>query len=173
MPQETAETEARRRARTPGPALRRSLLRLQQRRCPYSGETLVRRQPSSDHVIPLSRGGSGGLANILICSQRTNCDKNGHLPGPGIITAWLQHLDENRTRLERVALQYEQQADLEGCLGAAISVYEQLRPGETLWEGPGAARSAEEADREHILSLLRQAAARHLDRVPDPAPAAP
>lgn len=42
--------------------------------CAYCGKQ-VDGQPDPDHVVPLSRGGSNSITNILPCCRLCNCDK--------------------------------------------------------------------------------------------------
>lgn len=48
------------------------------RRCAYCHQTIAG-QPDPDHVVPLSRGGSNSITNIVPCCRMCNCDKSNHL----------------------------------------------------------------------------------------------
>lgn len=45
-------------------------------------------QPTVDHVIPLSKGGSrGGMHNLKVACERCNCIKSDKLPAPEVVAA--------------------------------------------------------------------------------------
>jgi len=43
--------------------------------CPYCGEYMNRRTKTLDHMVPLSKGGLHGTANVIICCNRCNSAK--------------------------------------------------------------------------------------------------
>jgi len=48
------------------------------KRCAYCHEP-VEGQPDPDHVVPLSRGGSNSITNVVPCCRPCNADKSNHL----------------------------------------------------------------------------------------------
>lgn len=45
------------------------------KQCPYCGDPFTKSRKSLDHIVPLSKGGTHGLANVLICCYECNRKK--------------------------------------------------------------------------------------------------
>ncbi|MBB4985022.1 HNH endonuclease [Streptomyces nymphaeiformis] len=71
------------------------------RRCSYCHRRLrIDEQPEPDHVVPLSRGGSNALSNILPACSACNSDKRDLL-----LTEWAD--DRHRRGLPAVATSWD------------------------------------------------------------------
>jgi hypothetical protein len=57
--------------------------------CPYCGEYMNRRTKTLDHMVPLSKGGLHGTANVIICCNRCNSTKRDRDFGD-----WVSRLQE-------------------------------------------------------------------------------
>lgn len=81
------------------------LFLLGNRRCAYCDE-VVDGQPDPDHVIPLSRGGSNSIGNIVPACRSCNVDKNDHGLDEWATERERRQLPPRRTRFEHADVRF-------------------------------------------------------------------
>lgn len=102
-------------------------------RCFYCGSALPRGNPV-DHVLPWSRLGIDGLANLVLACQGCNTAKLHALPSIELMD---RALSRDRATLEQVSAAIMWPTQFERVIAAAIGVYRGEPPGSPTWAGPG------------------------------------
>lgn len=100
-------------------------------RCFYCG-TVVGRSAPVDHVLPWSRLGLDGLANLVIACPRCNSDKSQRLPAPRFVEA---SLSRDRDVVDRLADQLSWPTQRERVVAAARGLYRGEPIGAPVWDG--------------------------------------
>jgi hypothetical protein len=100
-------------------------------RCFYCESRLGRANPV-DHVLPWSRVGIDGLANLVLACPRCNGDKLHALPTPGLVG---RALGRDRALLDEVARSIEWPTQYDRVLAAARGLYRGEPAGAVTWAG--------------------------------------
>lgn len=85
-----------------------------------------------DHVLPWSRVGIDGLANLVLACARCNTDKSGALPAVALVD---RVLDRDRVVLEQIATEIAWPTQRERVVAAARGIYLGQAPGVPTWSG--------------------------------------
>lgn len=101
-------------------------------RCFYCGRTLGGDSPV-DHVLPWSRVGIDGLANLVLACGRCNSEKSGALPSVHLVE---QVLERDRVTLEQIADQIQWPTQFDRVRAAARGLYLGQPKGTVTWAGP-------------------------------------
>lgn len=64
------------------------------KKCPYCGKSLSNTNCHIDHIIPISKGGSHSITNIIPC-----CSNCNHKKSASHIEEWIERLDDKHKRL--------------------------------------------------------------------------
>ena len=56
--------------------------------CPYCGKRLSTYTASTDHIVPLSRGGTNDRSNLVLCCKKCNREK-----GSKLLSEWFEYTD--------------------------------------------------------------------------------
>ena len=100
-------------------------------RCFYCSAGLPADNPV-DHVLPWSRVGIDGLANLVLACQRCNSDKLHALPAPALID---RVLERDPSTLEELAARIEWPTQRDRVLAAARGIYRGEPAGTITWAG--------------------------------------
>ena len=98
-------------------------------RCFYCDSTLPDGNPV-DHVLPWSRVGIDGLANLVLACQRCNGDKSQTLPAPTLID---RAMERDRDILEGIAREIRWPTQYERVAAAARGIYRNEPAGSPTW----------------------------------------
>jgi 5-methylcytosine-specific restriction endonuclease McrA len=99
--------------------------------CFYCDSRVARDNPV-DHVLPWSRVGIDGLANLVLACPRCNGDKLHALPDPALIG---RALERDHALLEEIASSIEWPTQRDRVLGAARGLYRGEPTGAVTWAG--------------------------------------
>lgn len=103
--------------------------------CFYCGSSLSADNPV-DHVLPWSRIGIDGLANLVLACGRCNASKLHALPSLDLVD---RALSRDRAVLERIADSIAWPTQYDRVVGAARGIYRGESQGTPTWAGPGRA----------------------------------
>lgn len=98
-------------------------------RCFYCGAAVGESAPV-DHVLPWSRVGIDGLANLVVACVRCNTNKSQSLPATRIVE---QVVTRDRRLMERMATELGWPTQLDRVVAAARGLYRGQPPGTPLW----------------------------------------
>jgi hypothetical protein len=101
--------------------------------CFYCGTSVGPSAPV-DHVLPWSRVGIDGLANLVVACFRCNGNKSQSRPAPWLVE---QVVARDKTVMERVAADLSWPTQLDRVVAAARGLYRGQAPGTPLWSGFG------------------------------------
>ncbi|GAA12785.1 HNH endonuclease [Gordonia alkanivorans] len=110
------------------------------RACFYC-DTVLYRQRHVDHVLPWSRVGIDGLANLVVSCQGCNSSKSDRLPAPAHVK---RALNRGRDTLDGLAAEINWPSQYDRVLAAGHGLYSTQPAGTPIWQG-----------RNHITSLGR------------------
>lgn len=99
--------------------------------CFYCGSRLATGNPV-DHVLPWSRVGIDGLANLVLACRRCNADKLNSLPSLPLVD---RALARDRQVLEQIGEQISWPTQFERVLAAARGLYRGEPEGSPTWDG--------------------------------------
>jgi 5-methylcytosine-specific restriction endonuclease McrA len=99
--------------------------------CFYCDRHLAADNPI-DHVLPWSRVGIDGLANLVLSCARCNGDKSGALPAVGLVD---RALGRDRTVLDELAQRLQWPTQYERVVAAARGIYRGQPAGVPTWAG--------------------------------------
>jgi hypothetical protein len=100
-------------------------------RCFYCGAALSPDNPV-DHVLPWSRVGIDGLANLVLSCQRCNGDKSHALPALELVD---KAVSRDRSVMEELAQAIEWPTQVDRVVAAARGIYRGEPSGALIWAG--------------------------------------
>lgn len=103
----------------------------------------VRRSRHVDHVLPWSRVGIDGLANLVLACRGCNSSKSDRLPAPAHVT---RALDRGRGTLDELAAQINWPSQYDRVVAAGHGLYLTQPINTPVWEGRSAVRALTRAD---------------------------
>ena len=101
--------------------------------CFYCGTSLGASAPV-DHVLPWSRVGIDGLANLVVACFRCNGNKSQSLPAPFLVE---RVVSRDGAVMAHVAAELKWPTQLDRMVAAARGLYRGQAPGTPLWNGFG------------------------------------
>ena len=101
--------------------------------CFYCGAAVGKSAPV-DHVLPWSRVGIDGLANLVVACVACNTNKSQSLPATGIVE---RVVTQDRKLMERIATELGWPTPLDRVVAAARGLYRGQAPGTPLWNAVG------------------------------------
>lgn len=122
----------------PPDEIREGLVRLQDKRCIFSGSPLNINSNSLDHVLPWSRTRLSQIENFVVTTHTINSSKCDSLLGPSLFKEWLWYLKEKAPEMRELAIGTEDirwPTDLERVCRTAFNIYKALDPATGVWQG--------------------------------------
>lgn len=142
----------------PPPKMRERLVRIQGRRCIYTGDRLQGAGGSLDHVVPWSRARLSQIENFVMTSRTVNSKKSDSLLAPAAMEAWLHHVDRRSEDLQECARDHGWMADLVSVRRVALHIYRAADANTGVWSFENGEHRVEplgDDGKERVLALLR------------------
>ncbi len=139
----------------PPPEMRKSLVRIQDRRCIYTGDRLSRGSGSLDHVVPWSRARLSQIENFVMTSRSVNSSKSDSLLAPSTMERWLRHVERRSDDLQECAHDHGWMTDLDRVRDVALHIYRAVDSTTGVWSSEDGVEPLGNAGKEQMLHLLR------------------
>lgn len=136
-------------------AIRNSMARIQNDKCPYTGADLEMKKRSLDHVIPWSRTRLSVIENFVMTTRSNNSKKKDSLLGPRLLRKWKGHLEKNYRELCKLAESKKWPTDIERVRKVALAIYQSVDPSTGVWDDGDGIIPLTKSGKKEILSFLR------------------
>ena len=141
----------------PPPEMRKRLVRIQDRRCIYTGARLSHSRESLDHVVPWSRARLSQIENFVMTSKSVNSSKSDSLLAPSVVDRWLNHVENKSGDLEECANDHGWMTDLDRVRSVAFNIYKAVDANTGVWSfdnGQPRVEPLGDGGKEELLHLL-------------------
>ena len=139
----------------PPPEMRKRLVRIQDRRCIYTGARLSHGRESLDHVVPWSRARLSQIENFAMTSRSVNSSKSDSLLAPSVMERWVEHVERRSDDLQECAHDHGWMADLERVRDVARHIYRTVDSTTGVWSFEDGVEPLGTDGKEQMLHLLR------------------
>lgn len=134
--------------------MRAGIVKLQNRKCIFTGRQLRRSYMSLDHVIPWSRIRLSHVENFVMTTRSINSSKADSLLGPSQIDRWLNFLESKSQEIEMLATEHNWPTDPDRVCRAALQIYEVLDPTVGVWQGDAGVQPLGGQGKAEVVSML-------------------
>ena len=139
----------------PPPEMRKRLVRIQDRRCIYTGDRLPRAGGSLDHVVPWSRARLSQIENFVITSRSVNSSKSDSLLAPSVMERWLSHVERRSDDLQECASDHGWMTDRYSVRNVAFHIYKAVDSSTGVWSSEDGVEPLGTDGKEQMLRLLQ------------------
>ena len=141
----------------PPPEMRTRLVRIQGRRCIYTGRRLSGGLESLDHVVPWSRARLSQIENFVMTSRSVNSSKSDTLLAPSAMERWLEHVERRSDDLQECAHDHGWMTDLARVRDVALHIYRAVDNTTGVWSSEEGVEPLGNAGKKQMLHLLQSA----------------
>jgi len=139
----------------PPPEMRTRLVRIQGRRCIYTGTRLSDGLESLDHVVPWSRARLSQIENFVMTSRSVNSSKSDTLLAPSAMERWLEHVERRSDDLQECAHDHGWMTGLDRVRDVALHIYRAADITTGVWSSEDGVEPLGNAGKKQMLHLLQ------------------
>lgn len=139
----------------PPPEMRKRLVRIQDRRCIYTGARLSHGRESLDHVVPWSRARLSQIENFVMTSRSVNSSKSDSLLAPSVMERWVEHVERRSDDLQECAHDHGWMTDLDRVRDVALHIYKAVDSNTGVWSSEDGVEPLGTDGKKQMLHLLQ------------------